>query len=211
MKNYMLIALSFIIGITTLKAQNETINIEKLVISKKDKKVFNASRDSAITVYIDTLVMKDKSSLQFYGKKNVKLIVKNAFIDDKAVISGVGAKNNASNFDIDIKFNKLGSFYIIARGQDAVNGMKTNPNGDAGNVTLVYDSNGITPQKENKKSKNYLHIDTTPGGLHIIPTADIANIYSRIASSPSGLRGIPQGQIYSGSTGKEGKISISSK
>lgn len=190
--------------------QTSEIHLGKLVLNKKEKKIFN-DRDSSTVVYIDTLIMKDKSSLQFYGKKDVKLIVKHAEIGDRAFISGMGAQNNASNFDVDINFKKLGSLYVIARGQDANNGMRTYPNGDAGNVTLVYDPTGITPQKEDKKQKNYLYVDVTPGGLHVIPNSEISNIYSRIAMSSPGLRGLPQGQIYSGSPGKEGKVIIKSK
>lgn len=190
--------------------QTGDLHITKLVLNKKEKKIFN-DRDSSTIVHIDTLIMKDKSSLQFYGKKDVKLFVRYAEIGDKAFISGQGGQNNASNFDIDINFEKLGSLYIIARGQDANNGMHTYPNGDAGNVKLVYDPAGITPQTTNKKQKNYLFVDVTPGGLHVTPSTEISNIYSRIATSAPGLRGLPQGQIYSGSPGKEGKVTIQRK
>lgn len=203
-------------GIVSLGAMNsqeahaQDIHIEKLTLDKKQKKVFQ-DRDSSTTVYIDTLIMKDKSSLQFFGKKDVKLVVKHAEIGKNVFISGHGAKNNASNFDLDLKFNKLGSLYIVARGQDASNGMRTNPNGDAGNVTLRYDGSGIVPQTTNKKENNYLFVDVTPGGLHVTPSSEIRNIYSRIALSSPGLRGLPQGQIYSGSAGREGKVDIQAK
>ncbi|MBL1411136.1 hypothetical protein JKG61_20435 [Sphingobacterium sp. C459-1T] len=191
-------------------AQTEELHLEKLVLNKKEKKIFN-NRDSSSIIHIDTLIMKDKSSLQFYGKKDVKLVVKYAEIGDRTFISGQGAQNNASNFDIDINFGKLGSLYVIARGQDANNGTRTYPNGDAGNVNLLYEPTGIVPQTDNKKKKNYLFVDVSPGGLRVTPSSEISNIYSRIATSSPGLRGLPQGQIYSGSPGKEGKVSVSSK
>lgn len=203
--------ITFLIALYSLTiGQTADIHISKLELNKKEKKVFN-DRDSSTVIYIDTLIMKDRSSLQFYGKKDVKLVVKHAEIGDRAFISGQAGRNNASNFDIDINFKKLGSLYVIARGQDANNGMRTDPNGDAGIVNLVYDPSGIAPQTENKKQKNYLFVDITPGGLHVTPSSEITNIYSRIATSAPGLRGLPQGQIYSGSPGKEGKVTIRSK
>src|SRR5690606_37301981 len=78
-------------------AQEE--HIARVELGKKKKKTFN-SRDSSAVIYIDTLIMKDKSSLQFYGKKDVKLVVKHAEIGKNAFISGMGGQNNASNFDI---------------------------------------------------------------------------------------------------------------
>ncbi|MFD2557247.1 hypothetical protein [Sphingobacterium tabacisoli] len=203
--------IAFMIALCSIAiGQTNELRFEKLVLNKKEKKIFN-DRDSSTVIYIDTLIMKDRSSLQFYGKKDVKLIVKHAEIGDRAFISGQGAQNNASDFDIDINFAKLGSLYVIARGQDANNGTRTYPNGDAGNVNLVYEPTGITPQTENKKQKNYLFVDVSPGGLHVTPSSEITNIYSRIATSAPGLRGLPQGQIYSGSPGKEGKVTIRSK
>lgn len=203
--------IAFMIALCSIAiGQTNELRFEKLVLNKKEKKIFN-DRDSSTVIYIDTLIMKDKSSLQFYGKKDVKLVVKHAEIGDRAFISGQGAQNNASDFDIDINFAKLGSLYVIARGQDANNGTRTYPNGDAGNVNLVYEPTGITPQTENKKQKNYLFVDVSPGGLHVTPSSEISNIYSRIATSSPGLRGLPQGQIYSGSPGKEGKVTISSR
>lgn len=188
-------------------AQQE--HIARLELGKKKKKTFN-SRDSSAVIYIDTLIMKDKSSLQFYGKKDIKLVVKHAEIGKGAFISGIGGQNNASDFDIDINLNKLGSLYVIARGQDAMNGTKTDPNGDGGNVSFKYDPNGITPQTADKKQANYVYIDVSAGGKAINPVSDLNQIYSRIAMSAPGLRGMPQGQVYSGSPGKEGKVTISS-
>ncbi|RZF61657.1 hypothetical protein [Sphingobacterium corticibacterium] len=186
-------------------AQQE--HIARLELGKKKKKTFN-SRDSSAVIYIDTLIMKDKSSLQFYGKKDIKLVVKHAEIGKGAFISGIGGQNNASDFDIDINLNKLGSLYVIARGQDAMNGTKTDPNGDGGNVSFKYDPNGITPQTADKKQANYVYIDVSAGGRAINPVSDLNQIYSRIAMSAPGLRGMPQGQVYSGSPGKEGNAVI---
>ena len=186
-------------------AQEEHIN--RIELGRKKKKIFN-SRDSSTIVYIDTLIMKDRSSLQFYGKKDVKLIVKHAEIGKGVFISGLASQHNASNFDIEINMQKLGSLYIIARGQDAMNGTKTAPNGDGGEVVFKYHPNGIKPQSEDKKQNNFLYVDVSAGGRSINPVSDLNQIYSRIATSAPGLRGMPQGQVYSGSPGKEGKVVI---
>lgn len=184
--------------------------INKLELRKKERKYFN-NRDSSITLYIDTLVMKDRSSLQFVGKKKVTLVVKHAEIGKRAFISGMGGRNNASDFDIDINFVKLGSLYVIARGQDAINGTTTFPNGDGGDVRLVYDSRGVTPQRADKKADHYVYVDVSAGGRTTNPTTDLNQIYSRIAMSAPGLRGVPGGQIYSGSPGQEGSVTIEEK
>lgn len=212
-KKTLVVALISFLGITLTtipRVWAQDIHIEKLSLDKSKKKVFQ-DRDSSSTIYIDTLIMKDKSSLQFFGKKDVKLVVKHAEIGNNVVISGQSSKNNASNFDLDFNFKKLGSLYVIARGMDANNGTRTNPNGDAGDVTLTYNANGIEPQTTNKKDKFYLSIDVNPGGLRVTPTTELTNIYAQIARSPSGLRGVPQGQIYSGSPGREGKVIIQKK
>lgn len=206
------IVLSFFISMGNVNAQTNEIRISKLVLDKKEKKVFaDRNRDSSTTLHIDTLIMKDRSSLQFYGKKEVKITVGYAEIGNRAFISGLAGKNNASNFDLDFNFQKLGSLYIVARGQDAMNGTKTDPNGDAGNINLIYSKDGISPQTEDKKAKNFIHTDVTPGGLRVTPSSDLRNIYDQIRNSAPGLRGIPQGQIYSGSPGIEGKVTIASK
>ena len=199
----------FMLSHVWVYAQSSEQHIEKLVLNKKEKKVFN-SRDSSVTVYIDTLVMKDRSSLQFFGKKDVRLVITHAEIGNNVFITGNGARNNASNFNIEVNFNKLGSMTVVARGQDAMNGTKTHPNGDAGNVTLIYNANGIKPQTTDKKAKNFLVVDVRPGGLNVTPSSDVNRIYDQIKSAPTGLRGIPQGQIYSGSPGKEGEVIIKS-
>lgn len=210
LKNILSVIFLFL-GLSVLSigyAQEE--HIARVELGRKQKKTFN-SRDSSAVIYIDTLIMKDKSSLQFYGKKDVKLVVKHAEIGKNAFISGIGGQNNASNFDIDINLQKLGSLYVIARGQDAMNGTKTHPNGDGGTVNFKYDPSGITPQSDEKKQKGYVYIDVSAGGRAINPVTDLNQIYSRIAMSAPGLRGMPQGQVYSGSPGKEGKATITPK
>lgn len=205
--NSLLVLMIGLFFIPTVNAQSNEQHISKVELGKKKKMTFS-DRDSSITVYIDTLIMKDKSSLQFIGKKDVKLVVKHAEIANGAFISGIAGQNNASNFDISMNFKKLGSLYVIARGEDAHNGTRTHPNGNGGNVKFKYDVAGISPQSADRKAKNYLFVDVSAGGRLINPTSDLTQIYSRIALSSPGLRGLPQGQIYSGSPGIEGKVEI---
>lgn len=200
-----------VLSFSAAQAQENAQHISKLELGKKEKKVFSASRDSSAIIYIDTLIMKDRSSLQFYGKKDVKLVVNYAELGNRVFINGIGRQNNASDFDIEMNIQKLGSLYVIAKGQDAFNGTRTNPNGDGGDVTFTYSANGIAPQTTDKKGKNYLYIDVQPGGLRVNPTSEVQQIYSMVRLAPSGLRGIPQGQIYSGSPGAEGKAKVAIK
>ncbi len=107
-----------------------------------------------------------------------------------------------------MNLQELGSLYVIARGWDAMNGTKTFPNGNGGKVNFAYANSGIKPQTTDKKGKNYLLIDVQQGGLRVNPTSDLQRVYSQISMSAPGLRGVPQGQVYSGSPGTKGKVEI---
>lgn len=203
------LSLALLLG-SFLGYSQEVQHISKLELGRKDKKIYNRG-DSTMILKIDTLIMKDKSKLEFYAKKDVKLDIGYAEIGKNVVITGQDSKNNATNFDIDVRFNKLGSLFVIARGIDAFNGTRTFPNGDGGNVKINYDASAIVPQTKDKKATNYLFVDVQQGGLRVNPTSEIGQIYSRISMSPPGLRGIPQGQVYSGSPGKEGSVEIKAK
>ncbi len=191
-----------------LQAQTDSIqHIPKLEIAKKKSKVFS-SRDSSLTLTIDTLIMKDRSRLAFYGKKHVKLQVKHAVIGKNAFIFGTDGKNNGSDMDITIRFDNLESLRVSAVGLDARNGTRTFPNGNGGKVTLKYLSDGIVPQSEDKKASSYLSIDTKAGGYSVNAQSDIRNILSQIGRGARPLGTLPQGQIFSGSPGIDGKSEI---
>lgn len=204
-----ILSLVFILGSFFTYAQ-EVQHIPRLELGKKDKKVFSRG-DSSMILKIDTLIMKDKSKIEFYAKKDVKLEIGYAEIGKNVVITGQDSKNNATNIDMDVNFKKLGSLFIIARGLDAFNGTKTFPNGNGGKVKINYDPTGVNPQTKDKKGNNYLFVDIKEGGLRVNPTSEIGQIYSRISMSYPGLRGMPQGQIYSGSPGREGSVEIKAK
>ncbi|QNL50024.1 hypothetical protein H8S90_25635 [Olivibacter sp. SDN3] len=187
--------------------------IQKLEIDKRKKKTFAVKqRDSTMLLTIDTLIMKDRATLEFFGKKKVQLTVKHAEIPEEAYIVGTDSKNNGSDMDIDIRFERLGKLYILAGGRDANNGSRTHPNGNGGNVKVRYDQSGIIPQQENKHKTGYLKIDTRAGGYRVNPQTDLYNIYTQIGmgirSGAGRLGGVPQGQIYSGSPGRDGKSEI---
>src|SRR5690606_36994413 len=108
-----------IMTVSIASAQDtDTIHIPKLEIERNKKEVF-AGRDSSLVVYIDTLVMKNKSQLVFFGKKDVQLHVQHATIEKRGYIYGTDGKNNGTDFTIDMGFEKLGALYVLAGGQDA--------------------------------------------------------------------------------------------
>lgn len=190
------------------QAQTESIqHISKLEINKKKSQVFS-SRDSILILNIDTLIMKDRAKLIFYGKKKVMLQVKHAIIGKDGFIYGTDGKNNGSDMDISIRFDDLGSLAVSAAGLDAQNGTKTYPNGNGGKVTLNYLSNGIAPQQVSKKETAYLSIDTKAGGYSVNAQSDIRNILSRIGRGGRPLGQLPQGQVFSGSPGIDGKSEV---
>jgi hypothetical protein len=207
MKTIFLFLLSSFIFLN-VEAQTDSIqHISKLEISKKKSKVFS-SRDSSLTLAIDTLIMKDRSRLAFYGKKNVKLQVKHAVIGKNAFIFGTDGKNNGTDMDIIIRFDNLESLLISAVGLDARNGTRTFPNGNGGKVTVRYLADGVIPQSENKKATSYLAVDTKAGGYSVNAQSDISNILSQIGRGARPLGTLPQGQVFSGSPGIDGKSEI---
>jgi len=201
-------------GINGFAAQQDSVqHIQKLEIGKKKKKTFSTKqRDSTLVLTIDTLIMKDRATLEFFGKKKVKLQVGYAEIPKQAYIVGSDSKNNGTDMNIDIRFEQLGSLYVLTGGRDANNGTRTYPNGNGGNVNFRYDQSGISPQQENKDAVAYLRIDTKAGGYRVNPQSDLYNIYSQIGmgirTGAGRLGGVPQGQIYSGSPGKDGKSKV---
>lgn len=205
--------ISIIAASVAFAQDTNTIHIPKLEIERNKKEVF-AGKDSSLTVYIDTLVMKNKGQLVFFGKKDVKLHVRHASIEKRGYIYGTDGKNNGTDFNIDMRFEKLGALYVLAGGQDANNnGSRTYPNGNGGDVVFAYDGGGIVPQATDKKSDHYLHIDTRAGGYRVNPQSDLRNIYSMINRGTVGrpLGNLSQGMVYSGSPGKDGESTLKAR
>jgi len=212
MKPLILLILSVFSGVAVAQ-EADTVRIAKLEIDRKKKEVF-AGKDTTLVAYIDTLVMEDRSQLVFFGKTDVVLHVGHAEIGKRAYLFGTDGKNNGTNFDIDIRFGGLGALYVLAGGLDANNnGSRTHPNGNGGNVNLVYDSDGIKPQTDDKKAPHYVQLDTRAGGYRVNPQNDLNNIYSLINRGSPGrpLGNLAQGTVYSGSPGKDGKSTIKAR
>ncbi|PPL04683.1 hypothetical protein SAMN05444682_101473 [Parapedobacter indicus] len=210
MKNFIVFILT-LCSIGAFAQETDTLHIGKLAIGKKKKEVFSGGKDSSLVLRIDTLLMADRSQLVFYGKKDVKLDIGYAAIDKRAYIFGTDGKNNGTDFDIHARFEKLGALYVLTGGQDASNnGSRTFPNGDGGDVNFTYDSDGIVPQTEDKKSDHYLQIDTRAGGYRVNPQNDLSRIYSLINMGAPGrpLGNLSQGQVYSGTPGRDGKSTV---
>lgn len=192
---------------------DSTSYMAKLEIGKKKTEHIQVrNRDSSLVMTIDTLIMKDRATLSFLSAKKVKLKINHAIIEGRGYITGTDNKNNGSNMDIYMGLDKLQSLYILAAGRDANNGFKTFPNGNGGNVNFHYLQSGITPQMEDEDAANYLQIDNRAGGYRVVPQRDLAIVYSQIAAGirmgNGRLGSTPQGQIYSGSPGRDGKEEI---
>ncbi|WP_118193247.1 hypothetical protein [Albibacterium indicum] len=205
---YLIILTINIFLATAVVAQSVPVtHISKIEVKKKKRERVPGA-DSIQHVVIDTLIMHDRSSLQFYGKKEVTLEVKHAFIPKKAYISATDGKNNGSDMEITMRFDELGSLIVLAGGRDANNGSRTYPNGDGGTVTFNYLSDGVKPQSADEKQDTYLRIDTRAGGYSVNARSDLYNIYSRIGGGSRPLGQLPQGQVYSGSPGIDGESDI---
>lgn len=201
---HLIIIIASIFFSSTLVAQSDSVkHISKLEIKKKKRERIPGS-DSTQHLVIDTLIMHDKAHLEFYGKKKVTLEVKHAIIPKKAYLSATDGKNNASDMNITMRFDELGSLFVLAGGRDATNGSRTFPNGNGGKIVLNYLSDGITPQSTEEKQEGYLRIDTKAGGYSVNARSDLYNIYSRIGGGSRPLGQLPQGQVYSGSPGIDG-------
>lgn len=207
MKYFVFTIMGIFFATATLAQADAITHISKLEVKKKKREHITGS-DSTQHVVIDTLIMHDKASLQFFGKKHVTLEVKHAIIPKKAYISATDGKNNGSNMDIIIRFDELGSLFVLAGGRDANNGSRTFPNGNGGEVTLSYLSDGVEPQTADEKTEGYLEVDTKAGGYSVNSRSDLYNIYSRIGRGSRPLGQLPQGQIYSGSPGIDGSSEI---
>lgn len=188
-------------------AQITQLRIGKLIIDKRKTHVIR-QRDSLSNVLIDTLVMEDKSTLEFYAAKKASLTVNHAILGKQCIITGTDTKNNGTQFDLKIKFDKLESLFIVSRGFD----YQTRPafgNGNGGNVTLKYASSGIKPQFEGKKKTAYVSIVNSGGGKAVTPQNDLYIIRSRIAMGAGNigrpLTNLPQGRVYDGTPGDDGK------
>lgn len=213
MKLAFLLVIAGLLGDIAMANQDSVKHIVKLEINEKKRELFSGG-DSILNLHIDTLVMHDRAQLVFLDKKKVSVTINHAIMERRAYIFGTDGKNNGTDFDLNIRFEKLGALYILAGGRDAYNsGARTHPNGDGGTINLVYDKTGISPQTKDSKAPHYLRIDTRAGGYNVNPQNDLRNIYGLINSGPIGrpLGRLSQGVVYSGSPGTDGKSTITAR
>jgi len=191
------------------KPKPKVIEISKLVIDKRDSYEFS-SKDSSVSIFIDTLVMRPNAKIQFLNKKDVSMIVRHAIIDKGAWIGGNDGKNNGTNVKLDIHFASLKDLQINVSGQDAKSANRKFDNGNGGNVTLNYLASGVKPQIQTSKQSAYIEINNRGGGYHTNPQSDLAVIFGQIRSGSPGrpLGQLANGRVYSGGLGIDGKTSI---
>src|SRR5688500_2071046 len=82
---------------------SKSIRLDKLMIDSR-RSYSITEGDSITSIFIDTLIMKDKSKLSFVAKKKVNLVVKYAVIGKDVVISGNDSKNNGTDLNLSVNF-----------------------------------------------------------------------------------------------------------
>lgn len=191
------------------KLKPKVIEIKKLVIDKRDSYEFS-SRDSSVSIFIDTLVMRPDANIKFLNKKDVTMVVRHAFIEKGAWIGGSDGKNNGTNIQLDINFSTLKNLAIDVAGQDAKSANRKFDNGNGGNVVINYLSSGVTPQIQTSKQSAYIEIKNRGGGYHTSPQYDLAVIFGQIRSGSPGrpLGQLSNGRVYSGGYGSDGKTTV---
>lgn len=196
-------------GASLARVKDEPLKIGKLVLEKRQSYFFQG-RDSTATIVIDTLIMNDKSSIRFFNKKDVNLVIKYAAIGKDCVIGGDDGKNNGTNITLSANFVQLKKLSIDASGLDAKMSNRKFDNGDGGKVVLNYLAGGIKPQSSDSRSEGYVEISNRAGGYRTNAQADLYTVYSRLQSGVPGrpLSQLPNGRVYSGGIGKDGKADV---
>ncbi|EOR92705.1 hypothetical protein ADIARSV_4217 [Arcticibacter svalbardensis MN12-7] len=185
------------------------IEIKKLVIDKRKSYDFS-SRDSSVSIKIDTLIMHANARINFLNKKEASMVVGYAQIDNGAQLNGNDGKNNGTNLNLSINFADLKSLSINVPGLDAKTANRKFDNGNGGKIVVKYLSSGIKPQTENSKQPAFLDIRNSAGGYTTNAQTDLVVVFSQIRSGNPGrpLSQLPNGRVYSGNTGGEGKFTM---
>lgn len=204
-----ILALGLLFVTAPLFAQKtvDTLTLSSLHLDRKDSKSFSG-RDSSLVLKIDTLLMGDRSRILFHGKKQVDLYVQHAVIGERVLIRGTDGKNNGTHINLYIGIQRLGDLTIDAAGEDAMNGTKTYPNGNGGNIHVYYAQSGLKPQNASSDLPQYILMKVEGGGKHVNAQSDVGNIVGRISSGNRPLGQLPQGQVYSGSPGLSGEAQM---
>jgi hypothetical protein len=203
MKTNYLIALGF--AVLTI----HSVNAQSLIIPAKGKHII---KDKAVNeLWLDSLVLNKKSSLEIQGKKDFTIYANHIILADKTFITAHDEKNNGTNLKLSGKFIKIGKTVIDVSGRTYEIGNKTEANGNGGKLMIEYQQDGLQPQSVNSKEKNYIETLANGASTSTNPYVDIQNLWYRVAIG-SGIgrspMGLPQGKVYDASEGKDGEIEI---
>lgn len=196
---------------TGIQAQEMTIGKLEL---KKNQVYMIRQGDSAFHLSIDTLIMHRGSRIIAAGKKDLVLTVAFASIDSRCSIAGDDGHNNGTNIDLRINFQDLGNLVINTQGKNFRQGNRNQAIGRGGNVTVHYLHAGLTPQTTSPGHDRYLKVMAEGGKGSADPNSDLYVINSAIRSG-SGIAGrplsnLPQGTVFQGSDGTDGKVHLES-
>lgn len=210
-KRLIFCALAFISLLSPAFAQagGEPVRIGKLELKKRQEYRFSG-RDSLTSIVIDTLIMGDESSIDFLNKKKVNLLIKYAVIGRECIIRGSDGKNNGTDIVLSVNFAVLNALVIQVPGLDAKMSNRKHDNGNGGKVLINYLSSGVKPQLSDPRQTAFIGINNRAGGYLTNAQTDLYPIYSQLNSGVPGrpLSQLPQGRVYSGGTGREGKSDI---
>ncbi|MBC8053393.1 MAG: hypothetical protein H7Y13_10040 [Sphingobacteriaceae bacterium] len=209
MKRILLYFMLFLPLFSLAQSNSSIIKIGKLVLEGR-KSFYFSKGDSSASLIIDTLIMKDKSKLFFTNKKKINLVVNHAQIGKDCVIFGTDGKNNGTDLNLSMNFIALKSLYINVSGEEAKIANRHFDNGNGGQVVLNYVSGGKKPQTTDKRGAGYVSISNKAGGNLVNPQTDMAVIMDRLRNGTAGrpLGQFPQGRVYSGNMGRDGKATI---
>lgn len=196
-------------SVSLARVKEEPLKIRKLVLEKRQSHSFQG-RDSTVTIVIDTLIMNDRSSLRFFNKKDVNLVIRYAVIGKDCVIGGDDGKNNGTNIILSANFVQLKKLSIDVSGLDAKMSNRNFDNGNGGKVVLNYLTGGVKPQLSDSRSEGYIEISNHAGGYRTNAQSDLYTVYSRLQSGVPGrpLSQLPNGRVYSGGIGRDGKSDV---
>ncbi|WP_026904926.1 hypothetical protein [Pedobacter glucosidilyticus] len=186
-----------------------SVNAQSLIIPAKGKHII---KDKAINeLRLDSLVLNKKSSLEIQGKKDFTIYANHIILADKTFITAHDGKNNGTNLKLSGKFIKIGKTVIDVSGRTYEVGNKTEANGNGGNLLIQYNQDGLIPQSDNNKEKNYIETLAKGASTSTNPYVDVQNLWYRVALG-SGMgrspMGLPQGKVYDASEGSQGNIEI---
>lgn len=206
---YLILAALFPPFVSVAQTSSGPIKISKLVIDSR-KSFGLIAGDSVAAFIIDTLIMKDKAKLFLVNKKQASLVIHHAVIGKDCLVEGNDGKNNGTNLHLAANFVQLRSLSIDVSGEDARMANRHYDNGNGGQVVVSYLASGKKPQTSDKRQSQYLAISNKGGGHLVNPQGDIRVLMDQLRNGYPGrpLAQLPQGRVYSGGIGADGKATV---